>query len=152
VKLEVCGLLGGQAPRSASQPFMAFIGAVLGTLVGVLRAGSHINHCHIDALTAVLSPSSAIIMMAGFIMAPSMGFYYFDSRKYPGRGCRTHPVGRIPTRQAGKAACPGDRRYRVLYCGDGRRNRLELLHPILADQALRFGPRSISDSWCWLSP
>ena len=53
---------------------MAFIGAMLGTLVGVLPGlGPTSTIAMLMPLTAVLSPSSAIIMMAGIFYGAQYG-------------------------------------------------------------------------------
>ena len=69
------GLLGGlSSALSLTNLLMAFIGALLGTLLGVLPGlGPTSTIAMLMPLTAVLSPASAIIMMAGIFYGAQYG-------------------------------------------------------------------------------
>lgn len=139
------GLLGGLASAcSITNLFMAFVGAVLGTLVGVLPGlGPTSTIAMLMPLTAVLSPSSAIIMMAGIYYGAQYGGSTTSILvNIPGE------VSSVPTlldgyplAQQGKAGVAlGIAAIGSFVAGTGGVVLLTFFTPILADQALRFGP------------
>jgi putative tricarboxylic transport membrane protein len=123
---------------------MAFVGAVLGTLVGVLPGlGPTSTIAMLMPLTAVLSPSSAIIMMAGIFYGAQYGGSTTSILvNIPGE------VSSVPTlldgyplAQQGKAGVAlGIAAIGSFVAGTGGVVLLTFFTPVLADQALRFGP------------
>jgi putative tricarboxylic transport membrane protein len=123
---------------------MAFVGAVLGTLVGVLPGlGPTSTIAMLMPLTAVLSPSSAIIMMAGIFYGAQYGGSTTSILvNIPGE------VSSVPTlldgyplAQQGKAGVAlGIAAIGSFLAGTGGVVLLTFFTPVLADQALRFGP------------
>ena len=139
------GLLGGlSSALSVTNLFMAFIGAVLGTLVGVLPGlGPTSTIAILMPLTAVLSPSSAIIMMAGIYYGAQYGGSTTSILvNIPGE------VSAVPTlldgyplaRQGKAGPALGIAAIGSFIAGTGGVIALSFFTPVLADQALRFGP------------
>lgn len=142
---SLAGLLNGLGSAlTITNLFMAFIGALLGTLVGVLPGlGPTSTIAMLMPLTAVLSPSSAIIMMAGIYYGAQYGGSTTSILvNIPGE------VGSVPTlldgyplAQQGKAGqALGIAAIGSFIAGTIGVILLTFFTPVLADQALRFGP------------
>lgn len=137
-------ITGLQAALSISNLLMALVGALLGTLVGVLPGlGPTSTMAMLIPLTAVLSPSSAIIMMAGIFYGAQYGGSTTSILvNIPGE------VSSVPTlldgyplALQGKAGpALGIAAIGSFVAGTGGVIGLTFFAPVLADQALRFGP------------
>ncbi|HOE16664.1 MAG TPA: tripartite tricarboxylate transporter permease [Syntrophorhabdaceae bacterium] len=141
----LANLLGGfKSALSITNLFMAFAGTLLGTLVGVLPGlGPTSTIAMLMPLTAVLSPSSAIIMMAGIYYGAQYGGSTTSIiANIPGE------VASVPTlldghplAQQGKAGpALGIAAIGSFVAGTLGVVLLTFFTPFLADQALRFGP------------
>ena len=136
--------MGLHSALSVSNLFMALVGALLGTLVGVLPGlGPTSTMAMLIPLTAVLSPSSAIIMMAGIYYGAQYGGSTTSILvNIPGE------VSSVPTlfdghplALQGKAGpALGIAAIGSFIAGTGGVIGLTFFAPFLADQALRFGP------------
>jgi putative tricarboxylic transport membrane protein len=136
--------LGLSSALSLTNLLMALLGALLGTLVGVLPGlGPTSTIAMLMPLTSVLSPSSAIIMMAGiFYGAQYGGSTTSILMNIPGE------VSSVPTlfdgyplAMQGKAGpALGIAAIGSFVAGTGGVLALTFFTPLLADQALRFGP------------
>lgn len=137
-------ITGLQAALSLSNLLMALVGALLGTLVGVLPGlGPTSTMAMLIPLTAVLSPSGAIIMMAGIFYGAQYGGSTTSILvNIPGE------VSSVPTlldgyplALQGKAGpALGIAAIGSFIAGTGGVIGLTFFAPVLADQALRFGP------------
>jgi putative tricarboxylic transport membrane protein len=137
-------IMGLHSALSLSNLFMALVGALLGTLVGVLPGlGPTSTIAMLIPLTAVLSPSGAIIMMAGIYYGAQYGGSTTSILvNIPGE------VSSVPTlldgyplALQGKAGpALGIAAIASFIAGTGGVLGLTFFAPLLADQALRFGP------------
>src|SRR6266542_3377590 len=106
---------------------MAFVGSLLGTLVGVLPGlGPTAAIAILFPLTSVLNPAAAIIMLAGIYYGAMYG------------GSTTAILLNIPGEVASVPTCLDG--YPMAQQGRGGVAILTFFAPVLADQALRFGP------------
>lgn len=137
-------VMGLTSALSITNLFMVLVGVLLGTLVGVLPGlGPTSTIAMLMPLTAVLSPSSAIIMMAGiFYGAQYGGSTTAILVNIPGE------VSSVPTlldgyplAMQGKAGpALGIAAIGSFFAGTGGVLLLTFFTPLLAHQALRFGP------------
>jgi putative tricarboxylic transport membrane protein len=137
-------LAGFSLALTPTNLFMAFLGALLGTIVGVLPGlGPTSTIAILLPLTTVLEPASAIIMMAGIYY----GAQYGGSTtaillNIPGE------VSSVPTLLDGHPLAKQGRAGPALaiaaigsfIAGTGSVFALVFIGPLLADQALKFGP------------
>ncbi len=144
--MDVLGQLAGgfAAALSPTNLFMAAVGALLGTLVGVLPGlGPTAAIAILFPLTTVLAPVPAIIMLAGIYY----GAMYGGSTtaillNIPGE------VASVPTcldgypmaRQGRGGVALGIAAIGSFFAGSLGVIALTFFAPLLADQALRFGP------------
>jgi len=137
-------IMGLSSACSITNLLMALLGAFLGTLVGVLPGlGPTSTIAMLMPLTSVLSPSSAIIMMAGIFYGAQYGGSTTSILvNIPGE------VSSVPTlldgyplAVQGKAGVAlGIAAIGSFIAGTGGVVALSFFTPFLADQALRFGP------------
>jgi putative tricarboxylic transport membrane protein len=144
--LEAFGnlVMGLTSALSITNLFMVLVGVLLGTLVGVLPGlGPTSTIAMLMPLTAVLSPSSAIIMMAGiFYGAQYGGSTTAILVNIPGEVSSVHTLlDGYPLAMQGKAGpALGIAAIGSFFAGTGGVLLLTFFTPLLAHQALRFGP------------
>ena len=113
----------GQA-LSFQNVMYCFIGAVYGTILGVLPGiGSIVGISILLPITVHLPPVTAIIMLAGIYYGSAYGGSgHVHPRKHAGRVfLGGHLLRRLPDGQAGKSeGRPGHIRHRLLLCRDPR--------------------------------